>query len=78
MSAHSLISVKFSIFEPNVLRFALCALAMSLESIIARAELERHGYHELSEEQLRLKDPEALLSSAESAYGSELVQDGWR
>jgi hypothetical protein len=35
---------------------------MSLESIIARAELERHGYHELSEEQLRLKDdPEALL-----------------
>ena len=30
--------------------------------IIARAELERHGYHELSEEQLRLKDdPQALL-----------------
>ena len=35
---------------------------MSLENIVARAELERHGYHELSEEQLRLKDdPEALL-----------------
>ncbi len=35
---------------------------MSLENIIARAELERYGYHELSEEQLRLKvDPEALL-----------------
>ena len=35
---------------------------MSLENIIARAELERHGYHELSEEQLRLKDdPQALL-----------------
>jgi hypothetical protein len=35
---------------------------VSLENIIARAELERHGYHELSEEQLRLKDdPEALL-----------------
>ncbi len=35
---------------------------MSLENIIARAELERHGYHELSEEQLRPKDdPEALL-----------------
>ena len=35
---------------------------MSLENIIARAEVERHGYHELSEEQLRRKDdPEALL-----------------
>jgi TPR repeat protein len=35
---------------------------MSLEDIIPNASLERHGYHELSEEQLRLKgDPEALL-----------------
>ncbi len=35
---------------------------MLLENIVARAELERHGHHELSEEQLRLKDdPEALL-----------------
>ncbi len=35
---------------------------MSLENIIIRVELERHGYHKLSEEQLRLKDdPEALL-----------------
>jgi hypothetical protein len=34
---------------------------MSLESI-PNASLERRGYHELSEEQLRLKDdPEALL-----------------
>jgi hypothetical protein len=36
---------------------------MSLENIVVRAELERHGFHELSEEQLRLKDdPEALLT----------------
>jgi hypothetical protein len=35
---------------------------MSLESISVQPELELYGYHELSEEQLRLKDdPEALL-----------------
>ncbi len=64
------VEVKLSEFEgfarffqtetnPNALRFIL---AMSFENIVARAELEWHGYHELSEEQLRLKDdPEALL-----------------
>jgi hypothetical protein len=64
------VEVKLSEFEgfarffqtetnPNALR---SILAMSLENIVARAELERHGYHELSEEQLHLKDdPEALL-----------------
>ena len=55
---------------------------MSLESIIARAELERHGYHELSEQQLRLKDdPEALLiRGAHSHYGIGTCEDadrGW-
>jgi hypothetical protein len=35
---------------------------MSLEEITPNASVERHGYHELSEEQLRLKDdPEALF-----------------
>ncbi len=37
-------------------------MSLSLENIVPLPELERHGYHELSEEQLRLKDdPEALL-----------------
>ena len=55
---------------------------MSLE-IIARAELERHGYHELSEEQLRLKDdPEALLRRGirlKHGIGARIDRDsGWQ
>jgi hypothetical protein len=34
-----------------------------------RSELGRHGYHELSEEQLRPKDDPKLCSSKESACG---------
>jgi uncharacterized membrane protein len=51
---------------------------MLLENIVARAELERHGYHELSEEQLRLKDdPEALLHRGiRLKHGIGVCEDG--